>query len=35
LIGDNVRRAMPPDRALPDADIDLVEQWIVDGALCD
>lgn len=35
LIGDNVRRAMPPDRPLPDADIDLIEQWIIDGARCD
>lgn len=35
LIGDNVRRAMPPDRPLPDADIALIEQWIIDGAECD
>lgn len=35
LIGDNVRRAMPPDRPLADADIDLIEEWILAGALCD
>lgn len=35
LIGDNVRRAMPPDRPLPDPDIDLIEQWIINGAPCD
>jgi hypothetical protein len=35
LRGDDVRRRMPPDRALPAADIDLVERWILDGAPCD
>ena len=35
LIGDNVRRAMPPDRPLPDADIELIEAWILSGAPCD
>ena len=25
---------MPPDRPLPGADIDLIEQWIVEGARC-
>jgi hypothetical protein len=35
LIGDDVRRAMPPDRPLPDADIDLIETWILAGAPCD
>lgn len=25
---------MPPDVPLPDADIDLVEQWILEGAQC-
>ena len=35
LIGENVSRAMPPDRPLPDPDIDLIEQWILAGAPCD
>ena len=35
LIGDNVSRAMPPDRPLSDADIDLIERWILTGAACD
>ena len=35
LIGDEVKRQMPPDRALPDVDIDLIEQWILEGATCD
>ena len=35
LIGDNVARAMPPDRPLPDVDIDLIENWILAGAPCD
>lgn len=34
LRGDEVRRAMPPDRPLPAPDIDLIERWIRDGALC-
>lgn len=35
LIGEDVPRAMPPDRLLPDADIALIEQWILAGAPCD
>ena len=35
LIGENVARAMPPDRPLPDADIDRFETWILAGAPCD
>jgi hypothetical protein len=35
LIGEDVARAMPPDRLLPDADIDLIERWILEGAPCD
>lgn len=27
-----VRKPMPPDAPLPDGDIALIEQWIVDGA---
>lgn len=34
LRGEEVRR-MPPDTALPDAEIELVERWIAGGALCD
>ncbi len=34
LIGDEVKRQMPPDRPLPDRDIELVERWILEGALC-
>ena len=34
LIGEEVPRQMPPDRPLPDGDIDLVERWILEGALC-
>lgn len=34
LIGDEVKRQMPPDRPLPERDIDLVERWILEGALC-
>ena len=26
---------MPPDRRLPDPDIDLIERWMQDGAPCD
>lgn len=26
------RRRMPPDNPLPEADIELIEQWIADGA---
>ncbi len=35
LIGENVGRAMPPDRLLPANDIDLIERWILEGATCD
>lgn len=35
LIGDNVTRSMPPDRLLPDPDINLIERWILAGAACD
>lgn len=35
LIGDNVRRPMPPDRLLPDPDIALIERWILEGAPCE
>lgn len=34
LLGMNVRLAMPPDRPLPDPDIELIEQWILEGARC-
>lgn len=34
LRGDEVRRAMPPDRLLPEPDIELVERWILEGAPC-
>lgn len=34
LRGEEVRN-MPPDVPLPDADIDLIEQWILEGASCD
>jgi hypothetical protein len=34
LRGDEVRRAMPPDRLLPDPDIALIERWILEGAPC-
>ena len=34
LRGQNVNRSMPPDRLLPNSDIELVEQWILEGALC-
>ena len=26
---------MPPDRALPEADIELIQRWIAEGASCD
>jgi hypothetical protein len=32
--GDDVPRRMPPDTPLPAADIDLVRQWILEGAEC-
>ena len=34
LIGDEAKRQMPPDRPLPDRDIDLIERWILEGAPC-
>ena len=34
LRGQEVRR-MPPDTALPDVNIDLIERWILEGARCD
>lgn len=34
LRGEDVPLAMPPDRPLPDTDIDLIEQWILEGAAC-
>ena len=34
LLGENVRRSMPPDRLLPLADVELIEAWILEGALC-
>ena len=34
LEGAEVRRAMPPDRLLPQPDIDLIERWILEGAPC-
>ena len=34
LRGQNVQRSMPPDRLLPNSDIQLIEQWILEGALC-
>ena len=34
LRGDEVRRAMPPDRLLPEPDIELIERWILEGASC-
>jgi predicted CxxxxCH...CXXCH cytochrome family protein len=34
LYGDDVRYRMPPDRPLPDADVDLIERWILEGASC-
>lgn len=35
LYGDDVPRRMPPDRGISEVDIELVEQWILEGALCD
>jgi hypothetical protein len=34
LHGEEVRRAMPPDRLLPEPDIELIERWILEGASC-
>lgn len=34
LRGDEVRKAMPPDRLLPEPDIELIERWILEGAPC-
>lgn len=35
LLGENVRRSMPPDRLLPLQDVELIETWIAEGASCD
>ena len=35
LRGEEVPRRMPPDRSLPQADIELIELWILEGAQCD
>jgi hypothetical protein len=35
LYGENVPRRMPPDSPLAGPDIELVERWILEGALCD
>ena len=34
LRGEEVRKAMPPDRLLPEPDIELIERWILEGASC-
>jgi hypothetical protein len=34
LRGEEVRKAMPPDRLLPEGDVDLIERWILEGASC-
>lgn len=34
LLGEEVRKQMPPDRPLPDPDIDLISRWIENGAAC-
>ena len=34
LRGQNVATQMPPDRPMPQADIDLIAKWIEEGALC-
>ncbi len=34
LIGKGVPTQMPPDRPMPQADIDLIAKWIEEGALC-
>jgi hypothetical protein len=34
LIGEDVARSMPPDRLLPMQDVELVEEWIAEGATC-
>jgi hypothetical protein len=34
LLGDDVTSQMPPDRPLPDPDIELIERWIFEGAEC-
>ena len=35
LYGEDVALRMPPDRGLSSVDIELVEQWILEGAKCD
>lgn len=34
LLGVEVSTPMPPDVRIPDADIDLIERWILEGAPC-
>src|SRR5262245_4188594 len=34
LLGVESKGPMPPDRPLPDRDIELIERWILEGALC-
>ncbi|HKE20013.1 MAG TPA: hypothetical protein VKB80_34300 [Kofleriaceae bacterium] len=34
LLGDDSLGQMPPDRPLPDRDIDLITRWIEEGAPC-
>jgi hypothetical protein len=34
LLGEEVKRQMPPDLPLPERDIDLIERWILEGAQC-
>lgn len=35
LRGDDANLRMPPDAALPDGEIALVDRWILEGARCD
>jgi len=35
LRGDDASLRMPPDAALPDGEIALIEQWILEGAACE
>lgn len=35
LRGDDANLRMPPDAALPDGEIAIVERWILEGARCD
>lgn len=34
LRGEGRALRMPPDRPMPEADIELIERWILEGALC-